>query len=190
MLQIYCTSELQSGKATKHKLSFSRLCFLCLCGENSSSVIVAAVAVDLATDFAAWPSRAVNVYVSSSGSNRLDEFIEFAGANTPLIRQVSNIRRHDGARDRRRWCRTRLSPCGTIAEVSTKEHADGTSHALLSKVDMRLLNSAFKIGVTKLPINSRFIVADTRIERPITVVETADGVSSYPVRISLIFLKP
>ena len=34
----------------------------------------------------------------------------------------------------------------------------------LSKVDMRLLDSAFKIGITKLPVNSRLIFADAGVK--------------------------
>ena len=171
MPQIYCTRSRKThcGHKEAHmELSIFFVCFLCFFVAGFSSVIVAAVAVDLATNFAERPSRAVNVYVSSTGTNRLDQFIEFTGANTPLIRQVSNIRRGNGARYRRWWCRTGLRPCGAIAEIGAKEHADRASHALLSEMDMGLLDSAFKVGVAKLPINSRFIIADTRIECSVT----------------------
>jgi hypothetical protein len=59
--------------------------------------IVAAVALNLATDFTSWPSRAVTVYISGAIANRADQFIKFAGTNTAFICQVSNIRRHDSA---------------------------------------------------------------------------------------------
>src|SRR6185436_4724203 len=113
--------------------------------------------LNLATDFTAWPSRAVNVYISGASTNRADQFIKFASADTSLICQVSNIRRHDGARYRcgGRW--TRLRSCRSITEVSAEEHADGTSHALLSKMNMSLLDSTFKVVVAKFPLNTRFI---------------------------------
>ena len=60
-------------------------------------MLVAAVVVDLAANLAAWPSRAVNVHVGGPGTNRPDQLIKFAGANTSLIRQVSDVSRRDGA---------------------------------------------------------------------------------------------
>src|SRR5215216_760175 len=101
-------------------------------------VFVAAVAVDLAADFAAEPSGAVNVYVSSPSTNRRDQFVKFTGANSLVIRKVGHVRRRDSA-GYGCWRRgTGLSSRGTIAEVGAKEHADRTTHALLSKVDMSL----------------------------------------------------
>ena len=62
-----------------------------------SSVLVAAGAIDLAADFAAGPSGAVNVYKSGASTNRGDQFIKFAGADSTFIREVNNIHRRDGA---------------------------------------------------------------------------------------------
>ena len=62
----------------------------------------------------------------------------------------------------------RLSPRRTIAQVGAEEHADTASHTLLSKVDVSLLNSAFEVRVTQLPVNSRFVIADPRVERSVT----------------------
>ena len=60
-------------------------------------VVVAAVAVDLAADFAARPSGAVNIHVSSTGTNRRDQFIKLASADAALVRQVRHICCGDGA---------------------------------------------------------------------------------------------
>ena len=65
--------------------------------KERSNGSVTAVAVDLAADFAARPSGAVNVYVSSSGSNGSDQFIKFSGADSAFICQVSYVDRGDGA---------------------------------------------------------------------------------------------
>lgn len=127
-------------------------------------VVVAAVAVDLAANFAARPARAVNVYVSSTGANRFDQFWEFPGRDTALIREVGYVYRRDGAGDLGRWRRTRLRSCRTIAEIGAKEHADWTSHGLLSKVNVRLLNGAFEVVVSELPFDLRAIFADARAE--------------------------
>jgi len=128
------------------------------------SVIVAAVAVDLAADFAARPSGAVDVRVSCTGTNSRDQFVKFSGANSPLIGKVGDVQCRDSA-GYCCWCRrTRLSPRRAVAEIGAKEHADGTSYALLSKVNMSLLDSPFEVGVTKLPVDARFIIADTRGE--------------------------
>ena len=35
---------------------------------------------------------------------------------------------------------------------------------LLSEVDMSLLDSAFEVGITKLPVNSRLIIADAGVK--------------------------
>src|SRR6188474_3334964 len=110
------------------------------------SVFVAAVAVDLATNFATGPARAVNVDVSGARADRREKLIKFSGTDATFICQVSDVCGRDGARYRRRGRGTWLSARRSIAEVRAKEHADGTSHALLSKVDMCLLDSAFEVS--------------------------------------------
>ena len=131
-------------------------------------MLAAAVAVDLGANFTAGPPGAVNVYISGARTNRRYEFVKFSGADSSFIREVSDIRRRDGARDRRWWRRAWLSACGSIAEVRAKEHADRASHGFLSKVDVSLLNSAFKVGVTELPGDLRFIITDARGKGSIT----------------------
>ncbi len=66
-------------------------------GSGASLSGVTAVAVDLAADFAARPPGAVNVYISGSGTNRLDQFVEFSGGNPSFIREISNVRCHNRA---------------------------------------------------------------------------------------------
>lgn len=117
-------------------------------------VVVAVVAVDLAANLATRPSRAVNVDVGSVGANRLDQLVKFAGRDTALVGKVSDVHRRNRARDLRRRRRTGLRSRRTVAEVGAKEHADGTSHRLLSKVDMGLLDGAFEILVSQFPINA------------------------------------
>src|ERR1041384_2753219 len=131
-------------------------------------VVVAAVAVDLAADFAAWPSGAVNIHVSRTGTNRREQLIKFSSTDSPLIRKVGNIRRRYGARYLCWWRWAGLSTRRAVAEIGAKEHADGTSHALLSKVDVSLLYSAFKVVISQLPIDSRVVIADTRVECAVT----------------------
>ena len=62
-----------------------------------SVFLVAAVAIDLAADFATGPSAAVNVYVSGARTNRLDQFIKLASANAAFISEVSDVGGCDGA---------------------------------------------------------------------------------------------
>lgn len=131
-------------------------------------VLVAAVAVDLAADFAARPARAVNVHVSSACTDRRDQFVEFSSADAAFVCEVSYIGCRDGARYRSGWRRTGLSAGRSIAEVRAKEHADGTSHALLSEVNMRLLDRTFEVCITQFPVNARIVIADTRFEGSIT----------------------
>lgn len=130
--------------------------------------MVAAVAVDLGADFAARPSSAVNVYVSGAGANRIDKFAEFARGNTALVREVRDVYRRDRAGDLCRWRRTGLRSRRTVAEVGAKEHADGASHRLLSKVNVSLLDGAFESVVSQFPIDARFIFADGCVEGPVT----------------------
>src|SRR5690348_11233459 len=99
------------------------------------SVIVTAVAVDLAANFPTGPARTVYIYVSGSGSNSADQLSELSRGDASLIRKVSNISRGDCTRDRGGGCRAGLSPSRTVAEVGAQEHADRTSHALLSEVN-------------------------------------------------------
>jgi hypothetical protein len=61
------------------------------------SVVVAAVAVDLAANFAARPARAVDIYVSSPGTNRTEQFIELSCRDSSFIRKISNVRGGDSA---------------------------------------------------------------------------------------------
>ena len=116
-------------------------------------MVVTAVAVDLATNLAAWPARAVNVDVSGAGANGRDQLIKFTGRDTALVGEVSNIPRCDGPVNRRwrRW--TGLRICGTVAEVRAKEDADRAGDGPLTKVNMSLLDRAFEIGVTQLPLD-------------------------------------
>ena len=70
------------------------------------------------------------------------------------------------------------------------EHADTAVHTGLSKVNVRLLNGAFEVGIAQSPVNAgSAVIADLRIE-----LAGSGGsdrrLSSYPVRNSLIFLKP
>src|SRR5688500_7769805 len=130
--------------------------------------VMAPVAVGLATNLAARPPRPGTISVGSTGPNSQSRLINFPGRNTAPFGEVSNVCGSDGAGDRRWWRRTRLRSCRAVAEVCAKEHADGPGHGLLSKVDVSLLDGAFEIGVTKLPLDLRFIVADTRVKRPVT----------------------
>src|ERR1041384_5913366 len=84
-------------------------------------VLVAAVAVDLAANFAAGPARAVNVHVSGPRTDRRDQFVEFSSANAAFICEVSYIDCRDGARYGSWWRRTRLSAGWSIAEVGAKD---------------------------------------------------------------------
>ena len=131
-------------------------------------MVVTAVAVDLAADLAARPPSAVNIHVSCLGTNGRDQFAKFSGANSPLVRKVGNVRCHDSAGYRCWWRGTGLSSRGSVAQIGAKEHADGTSHALLSKMNMSLLDCAFEVGVTEFPVNAVVIVADTGVEGSIT----------------------
>lgn len=64
---------------------------------NFSVFLVAAVAIDLAADFATGPSGAVDVYVSGARTNRLEQFIKLSCANAALISEISNVYGRDGA---------------------------------------------------------------------------------------------
>ena len=97
------------------------------------SVVVTAVAVDLAADFAAGPARTVNIYVSSTGTYRRKQFVKFSSADSSFVREVGHIRRCDGSRYRSWWRWAGLGPSRTIAEIGAKEHADRTSHAFCPK---------------------------------------------------------
>ena len=77
-------------------------------------MLVAAVTVDLAANFAAGPSSAVNIDVSGSRANGLNQFIKFAGADSSLIRQVGDIYSSERPGDRGWRCRARLSAGGTV----------------------------------------------------------------------------
>jgi hypothetical protein len=58
-----------------------------------------------------------------------------------------------------------LGSSRTVAEVGAEKHGDATVHALLSKVDVGLLDSAFEIFIAEFPVNSRLIVTDSGIKR-------------------------
>ena len=64
---------------------------------NVSVFLVAAVAVDLAADFATGPSGAVNVHVSGAGTNCPEKFIKLSRTDATLIRQVRDVDRRDRA---------------------------------------------------------------------------------------------
>src|SRR5687767_1618976 len=78
-------------------------------------VLVAAVAVDLAADFAAWPGRAVNVHISGAGSNSPDQLVNLSGIQTLISRGLSgwdvgtDISCDDGTRYRGGRCWAGLS---------------------------------------------------------------------------------
>ena len=131
-------------------------------------MFVAAVAVDLAANFAARPARAVNVDVSGARADCREQLIEFSSTDATFICQVRDVCCGDGARYRCRGRGTGLSAGRSVAEVRAKEHADWASYGLLSEVDVSLLDGAFEIGVTKRPVNVRVVIADPRIERSIT----------------------
>ena len=59
--------------------------------------LVAAIAIDLAADFATGPACAVNVYVGSARTNRLEQLIKLSSANAALISEISNVYGRDGA---------------------------------------------------------------------------------------------
>ena len=105
-----------------------------ICGPKNSSkqqvsvAAVAAVAVDLAADFAAWPSGAVDIHIRRTVADRVDQFINFAGVEALVPRREGSrdVRTYIGSQDcsgyRCRWRRTRLNSCRTIAEVRAEEH--------------------------------------------------------------------
>ena len=64
---------------------------------NVSVFFVAAVAIDLAADFATGPPGAVNVDVSGARTDRLEQLVKFSGTDSTFIREVCNIHRRDGA---------------------------------------------------------------------------------------------
>ena len=66
-------------------------------GRQVSVAAVSTVAVDLAADFAARPAGAVNVYVGGAGTNRGEQFVEFARADATFICQVRHVYCGDGA---------------------------------------------------------------------------------------------
>ena len=57
------------------------------------------VAVDLATNFTTWPSRAVNVHIGRTGAHRLNELVDFTGIHALVPRGQS--RRDIGTNVRR-----------------------------------------------------------------------------------------
>jgi hypothetical protein len=65
--------------------------------DERSVFLVAAVAIDLAADFATGPAGAVNVYVSSARPNRLEQLIKLSSANAAFISKVSNVCGHDSS---------------------------------------------------------------------------------------------
>src|ERR1700752_751383 len=97
--------------------------------------------------------------------------MKFTRTNSPCVRPVSDLRCRDSARYRSGWVWTSLRPrrrnnCCTW--VTAKPHADRTSHRLLSKVDMSLLDGAFEVVVSELPLNLRLIITDTSVEGSVT----------------------
>ena len=132
------------------------------------------VAVDLAADFAARPEGAVNIHIRGTSANRGDQFVNFAGVDalSPGAcggRDVrTNIGRNDRSGYRCRWSGAGLSSGWAVAEIGAEEYAYAAIHALLSKVNMSLLDSAFEIRIGKFPVDSRFIIADAGIEGAIT----------------------
>ena len=81
------------------------------------SVIVSAVTVDLAANLAAGPPGTVNIDVSASRANGVDQFIKFPSANTSLVCQVGDIDSGDRAGDCGWWRRARLRANGTVSEI-------------------------------------------------------------------------
>lgn len=133
-------------------------------------VLVAAVAVDLAANFTTGPQRAVDVHVGGACADGVDQLIDLARVDTlsPRCGSCRDVRadvsRYDSAGYGRRWRRTRLSSSRTIAEVGAEKYADAAVNALLSKVDVGLLNGAFEISVAEFPIDSGSVVADPGIK--------------------------
>jgi len=135
------------------------------------SVLVAAVAVDLAANFATGPGCAVDVHISGASADRFDQFVDFTGVDALSPRRRSgrnvgtNVGREDRARDSRRWRGTRLRASRTVAEVGAEKYAYAAVHTHVSKVYVGLLDCAFEIGIAEFPVNSRLVVTDSSIKR-------------------------
>lgn len=133
-------------------------------------VVVAIIAVDLAANFATGPRCGVNVDVCGARTHRSDQFIDLtsvdslspSGSSRRNIR--TNVGSEDGARNRRRRRGTRLRTRRTIAQVGAQKHADAAVYALLSKVDVRLLDGAFEVLIAQCPVNAASVITDPRIE--------------------------
>src|SRR4030095_13671513 len=136
-------------------------------------VIMRTVAVNLTADFSAWPQRAVNIHIRRPGSDCRNQLINFTGSESlgPRWQGCRNVRTYvgcnDGSRYCSRWRRTRLSSCRTIAEIRAEEHGYFAICSDVAKVNVRLLNRSFEIPVGEFPVNSGFVVANTRIERSV-----------------------
>ena len=100
-------------------------------------MVVAAVAVDLAADFAAGPHGAVNIYVRRAGTNSLDQLINLAGIDSlgPCSRSGrdvgTDVRSENRAGYGCRRCRTGLNSCRAVAEIGAEKHADAAIYALV-----------------------------------------------------------
>ena len=133
-------------------------------------MVVTAVAVNLAADLAARPGGAVDVHISGAGTNCLNQLVNFAGIQSLISRGQScwDVGTYVGCEDRTRYrggrCGAGLNSRRTVAQIGTKEDADAAVHTNITDVDMSLLDSAFKIGVTEFPVNSRFIIADAGVK--------------------------
>ena len=147
-------------------------------------MLVAAVAIDLAANFATRPSCAVHVDIRSAGTYGSDQLVDFSGIEALITcclgrRDVwTNVGCDDRARDGCGRRGTRLGTRRTIAEIGAEKHGDTTVYPDISNVNMGLLHSPFKIGIAEFPVDARFIVADPCGESTIAGCETADGVSS------------
>lgn len=119
--------------------------------KGPASVLMTVVAVDLAADFTAGPGRAVDIDVSSTRTNGLDELVNFSSVQSLVPRRQSggdirtDVGCQDCARYRRGWCRAGLDSRRSVAEVGAQEDRYTTIHTHVSYMDVGLLNRAFEI---------------------------------------------
>ena len=106
------------------------------CSIENFSVIVRAVAVDLAADFAARPECAVYVHVSRTRTHRPDQLVDFTGVDSLGSRRCGSrdirtyVRSQYRARDRGWRRRTWLNSRWTITKIGAEENADTAIYAL------------------------------------------------------------
>src|SRR5215468_1843267 len=114
-------------------------------------MLVAGVPVDLASDFAGWPGRTMNVDVCRPRTDRLDQLSNFSSIQTlsSCPSGGGNVRAdiscHYGARDCCRWRGTWLGSGWTISQVRAKKHGNASSSSTGAEMNMCLLHSAFEV---------------------------------------------